>query len=205
MPWFFEALNSWSTGQREREARHGDSCAVCRICAIDGKKIIFSIKGGAASIGTKHYETIESGKGSETRRKDYRQAAVYSSENAKGGPRTLAAGPDGTITQLMRPTQCRAHLVRLTMTLVMTDAEHTLAREKYKRAFLDGFRIKYTPPALGPAAHHVTKLALCVRASSQCSCDWVKAFYKGVRWAQVSTDIRTARHSHESCGSVVMG
>ncbi|KAK1864842.1 hypothetical protein I4F81_007379 [Pyropia yezoensis] len=104
----------------------------------------------------------------------------------------------------MRPTERREHHVRFTMMVVMTGSAHAFAREEYVRAFLDGLRISYTSPAMGSVAHHLDELAFHLHTSVVASLRAVKAYYKGDPCAHVSTYMWTARHFHDSYGSVVV-
>lgn len=89
------------------------------------------------------------------------------------------------------------------MIVIMTGSAHAFAREEYVRALLDGFRISYTPLALGTAAQCLTELVSHLHTFVAASLGAVNAYYTGVPWAHVSTEMWTARHSHVSYGSVL--
>lgn len=181
-----------------------DIRAGCRICALSGVNTLLFLKSGVSSNGTKHFEGAGRGKRSETHRTDHLLAALYLSKSIKGGPPTRVAATDGTITQFMRPVERRSHHVRFVHMQVMTATPNAFSQNDYVRDFLAGFRIQYTPPALGTILHHLTELVSFISSSVSLSLAGAKAAYNGVPWAHICLDLWTGRHSRDSYGAITL-
>jgi len=87
---------------------------------------------------------------------------------------------------------------------IMTKSPHAFGRNAYVRAFLDGLKAQYAPPALETVAHILTELASFVREALRTASATAKDAYAGAAFAHVATDLWTETHSHFGYGSVVL-
>ena len=191
--------------QREEDGEPvADLVVRCRVCAIDGVETHPFLKGGAPSNGSKHDEGTRKGQAGPTRRADHLKATLYLLINAQGGNRTRSVAADRSIRRLLLPRARREHHLRFVQMQIMTRSPHVFGRNAYVRAFLDGLKAQYAPPALGTVAHLLTELASFVRDALRTAIATAKEAYAGAAFAHVATDMWTETHSHLSYGSVVL-
>jgi len=171
--------------------------ARCRVFALDGVATLIFLKDGVSSNGTKHYEATANGPASESRRGDHLRAALYLAKNIQGGARNCLTAPDGSITKILRPADDREHHLRSVIMQVMTSSSHAFASSDFVRAFLDGFRVSYAPPANNTLIHHLTEIVAYVATDLQRSLADIAEGNGCIPWAHVSTDMWTALHYRE--------
>jgi len=87
---------------------------------------------------------------------------------------------------------------------VMPSSSHACASNEFVRAFLEGFRVSYAPPANSTLIHHLTEISDYVTTDLQRWLGDIVEAYGCIPFAHVSTDLWTAGHSHESYGAVII-